>query len=105
MSQENNIQAKIRNNPKFAEMVGKRTRFAIILSLVVLVPYYSYMLLVSLQPQLFAGKISDGSVITIGWPIAALIVIVGWLLTGVYVHRANGEFDRLTEEVLKEARK
>ena len=58
-----------------------------------------------MQPQLFAGKISDGSVITIGWPIAALIVIVGWLLTGVYVHRANGEFDRLTEEVLKEARK
>ena len=52
-----------------------------------------------------AGKISDGSVITIGWPIAALIVVGGWLLTGVYVSRANGEFDRLTEEVLKEARK
>ena len=101
----NNINAKIRSNPKFAELVGKRTRFAIALSLIVLVPYYSYMLLVSLQPQLFAGKISEGSVITIGWPIAALIVVVGWLLTGVYVHRANGEFDRLTEEVLKEARK
>ena len=105
MSQENNIQAKIRNNPKFAELVGKRTRFAIILSLVVLVPYYSYMLLVSLQPQLFAAKISEGSVITIGWPIAAAIVVIGWLLTGVYVSRANGEFDRLNEEVLKEARK
>ena len=77
MSQEN-IQVKIRNNPKFTEMVGKRTRFAIILSLVVLVPYYSYMLLVSLQPQLFAAKISEGSVITIGWPIAALIVVIGW---------------------------
>ena len=102
---QSNIHAKIRSNPKFAELVGKRTRFAILLSLVVLVPYYSYMLLVSLQPQLFAGKIADGSVITIGWPIAALIVVVGWLLTGVYVHRANGEFDRLTEEVLKEARK
>ncbi|MBP6801867.1 MAG: DUF485 domain-containing protein [Thauera sp.] len=99
------MQAKIRSNPKFAELVGKRTRFAVILSLVVLVPYYTYMLLVSLQPQLFAGKISDGSVITIGWPIAALIVVGGWLLTGVYVSRANGEFDRLTEEVLKEARK
>jgi uncharacterized membrane protein (DUF485 family) len=86
-------------------MVGKRTRFAIILSLVVLVPYYTFMLLVSLQPQLFAAKISEGSVITIGWPIAALLVIGGWLLTGVYVSRANGEFDRLNEEVLKEARK
>ena len=104
MSQKT-LQEKIRANPKFAELVGKRTRFAIILSLVVLVPYYSFMLLVSLQPQIFAAKISEGSVITIGWPIAALIVIGGWLLTGVYVNRANGEFDRLTQEVLKEANK
>ena len=102
---QSNIQAKIRSNPKFAELVGKRTRFAVILSLVVLVPYYTFMFLVSTQPQIFAAKIGEGSVITIGWPIAALIVVVGWLLTGVYVHRANGEFDRLTEEVLKEARK
>ena len=99
------IQTKIRSNPKFAELVGKRTRFAIILSLIVLVPYYSYMLLVSMQPQLFAAKISEGSVITIGWPIAALIVVVGWLLTGVYISRANGEFDRMTQEILKEAGK
>ena len=105
MSQENNIQAKIRNHPKFAELVGKRTRFAVLLSLVVLVPYYTFMFFVSTQPQLFAAKISEGSVITIGWPIAALFIIGGWLLTGVYVSRANGEFDNLTEEVLKEARK
>ena len=102
---KNSIQARIRANPKFAEMVGKRTRFAILLSLIVLVPYYTYMLLVSLQPQLFATKISEGSVITIGWPIAALIIVGGWLLTGVYVSRANGEFDSITAEVLKEARK
>ena len=102
---QNSIQVKIRSNPKFAELVGKRTRFAIILSLVVLVPYYTFMFLVSTQPQIFATKIAEGSVITIGWPIAALIVVCGWLLTGVYVSRANGEFDSLTEEVLKEARK
>ena len=104
MSQQT-LQEKIRGNPKFAELVGKRTRFAIILSLLVLVPYYSFMLLVSLQPQIFAAKISEGSVITIGWPIAALIIVGGWLLTGVYVSRANGEFDSITAEVLKEARK
>jgi uncharacterized membrane protein (DUF485 family) len=102
MSQPN-IQAKIRSNPKFAEMVGKRTRFAITLSLVVLVPYYTFMLITAfnLQPQLFAAKISEGSVITIGWPIAPLLIVGGWLLTGVYVRRANGEFDALNEEVLK----
>ena len=104
MSQQN-IQASIRSNPKFAELVGKRTRFAVVLSLLVLVPYYTFMFLVSTQPQLFAARIGEGSVITIGWPIAALIVIGGWLLTGVYISRANGEFDNLTQEVLKEARK
>ncbi|QKV56783.1 MAG: DUF485 domain-containing protein [Dechloromonas sp.] len=51
--------------------------------LLVLVPYYTFMFLVSTQPQLFAARIGEGSVITIGWPIAALIVIGGWLLTGV----------------------
>ena len=104
MSQPN-IQARIRSNPRFAELVGKRTRFAIILSLVVLVPYYSFMFLISTQPPLFATKIGDGSVLTIGWPIAALIIIGGWLLTGVYISRANGEFDSITQEILKEAGK
>ena len=99
------IQEKIRANPKFAELVGKRTRFAIILSLVVLVPYYTFMFLVSTQPQIFAAKLGETGPITIGWPVAALFIIGGWLLTGVYVSRANGEFDSITEEVLKEARK
>ena len=102
---KDSIQVKIRANPKFAELVGKRTRFAIILSLVVLVPYYSFMFLVSTQPQFFATKLAEGGIVTIGWPIAALIIIGGWLLTGVYVSRANGEFDRITAEVLKEANK
>jgi uncharacterized membrane protein (DUF485 family) len=44
-------------------------------------------------------------VLTIGWPIAALIIIGGWLLTGVYISRANGEFDSITQEILKEAGK
>ena len=102
---KNSIQVKIRANPKFAELVGKRTRFAIILSLVVLVPYYSFMFLVSTQPQFFATKLAEGGIVTIGWPIAASSIMGGWLLTGVYASRANGEFDRLTAEVLKEAGK
>jgi len=102
---KDSIQVKIRANPKFAEMVGKRTRLAILLSLIVLVPYYTFMLLTSLKPGLFTTTISDTSVITIGWPIAALIVIGGWLATGVYISKANGEFDSLNEQILKEARK
>ena len=51
---QNSIQARIRKNPKFAELVGKRTRFAIILSLIVLVPYYTFMMITAFYPALLA---------------------------------------------------
>ena len=104
MSQPN-IQARIRSNPKFAELVGKRTRFAIILSLIVLVPYYSFMMVTAFNPALLAAPIGEGNIMTVGWPIGVVLIVGSWILTGIYINRANGEFDLLTEQVLKEAAK
>ncbi|MBU1362944.1 MAG: DUF485 domain-containing protein [Gammaproteobacteria bacterium] len=104
MSQPN-IQARIRSNPKFAEMVGKRTRFAIILSFVVLVPYYSFMMITAFNPAWLAQPISEGSIITLGWPIGVFLVVGAWLTTGIYISRANGEFDALNEQILRESAK
>jgi len=104
MSQPN-IQARIRSNPKFAELVGKRTRFAIILSLIVLVPYYSFMMITAFSPALLATPLSTGGIMTVGWPIGVVLIVGSWILTGIYINRANGEFDLLTEQVLKEAAK
>lgn len=102
---QSTVQERIRANPKFQSLVAQRTRLAVGLSLIVLVPFYTFMFLVSMQPQIFGAKISEGSVITIGWPLAAVLIIGGWLMTGIYVNRANGEFDEITKEILKEASK
>ena len=102
---QNSIQARIRKNPKFAELVGKRTRFAIILSLIVLVPYYTFMMITAFNPALLAQPISEGSIITLGWPIGVILVVGSWLTTGIYISRANGEFDTLNEQILKESHK
>ena len=99
------MRARIRSNPRFDEMVGKRTRFAILLSLVVVAPYYAFMMITAFNPGLLARPLSESSVITWGWPAAACLIIGGWLATGLYVHRANREFDAMTEQVLQEARK
>jgi uncharacterized membrane protein (DUF485 family) len=32
------------------------------------------------------------------------VIVISFLLTGVYVWRANGEFDRLTKTVLQEVK-
>jgi uncharacterized membrane protein (DUF485 family) len=102
---QNTIQARIRSNPKFAELVGKRTRFAIILSLIVLVPYYTFMMITAFNPGLLALPLSEGSIITFGWPIGVVLVVGSWLTTGIYISRANGEFDSLNEQILRESRK
>ena len=97
------VQQRIRQNPKFAELVAKRTRLAVLLSLIVLVPYYVFMMVTAFQPALLATPISEGSIITVGWPIGALIIIGSWMTTAVYIRRANGEFDTLNNAILAEA--
>ncbi|MDP3841802.1 MAG: DUF485 domain-containing protein [Oxalobacteraceae bacterium] len=99
------VQTRIRQNPKFAEMVSKRTRLAILLSLIVLLPYYTFMMITAFNPALLAQPISDDSIITIGWPVGAILVIGSWLTTAIYIRRANGEFDKLNKEILDEVSK
>ena len=101
--QQSTVQARIRQNPKFAKLVARRTRLAIVLSLIVLVPYYAFMMVTAFKPALLAQPISEGSIITVGWPIGAAIIIGAWLTTAVYIRRANGEFDTLNDEILAEA--
>ena len=101
---QSTIQTRIRQNPKFAEMVSKRTRLAILLSFIVLIPYYTFMMITAFRPAILALPISEGSIITVGWPVGVVLVIGAWLTTGIYIRRANGEFDRLNQEILEEAR-
>jgi cation/acetate symporter len=93
---------RIRSNPKFHELVAARSRFAWTLSLVVLVLFYSFVMLVAFSPQTIGIRLG-GSTLTLG-VAACLAMYVGfWLLTALYVRRANTEFDRITTELVKEA--
>lgn len=96
------IQDRIRANPKFKQLESTRSRFAWTLSAVVLVVYYAYMLTVAFAPKWLHVPLSEGLVTTVGVPVGAGLIVFFWLLTGWYIRRANGEFDKLNEEVLKE---
>jgi len=96
------IVEKIKNNPKYHELVSKRTSFSWILSIIMLIIYYAFILIIAFNPQLLGTKISPDSVITIGIPIGILIILSAFVLTGIYVWRANGEFDTLTNQIKEE---
>ena len=100
MSQEN--YERIHNNPKFKELTRQRSRFAWTLSAMILVVYYSFILVVGFAPELLAIPLAEGMTTTIGVPVGVGIVVFSWLLTGIYIRRANNHFDHINNQILEE---
>lgn len=96
------IYKRIEQNPRFKELVARRERFAWLLSSIMLGLYVGYILLIAFAPHSLGQQISPDSSITWGMPIGIGLIVIAFLLTGVYVRRANGEFDRLNQEILNE---
>ncbi len=97
------VAGRIRNNPKFRELVRKRSVFAWTLSAVMLTIYFSFIMLIAYGKE-FLGQSLAGGVTTIGLPIGVGVILSAIALTGIYVRRANGEFDELNRQIIEEAR-
>ena len=85
---------RIKNNPKYIELITKRGSFAAKLAIFMLVVYYGFVLVIAFNKEFFATKIGDG-VMTVAWPIGAAIIVIAFITTLIYVIRANGEFEDL----------
>ena len=96
--------ARIEANPKYHELKRKRNGFGWMLTVLMLVVYYGYIALIAFNKPFLAQPIGAG-VTTLGVPIGMGVIIFTIAITGIYVRRANGEYDRLTAEILKEASK
>ncbi|MEX0425745.1 DUF485 domain-containing protein [Providencia rettgeri] len=96
---------KVEDNPRFKELVRKRSRFSWLLSIITLVLYVGFIFLIAFDPSWLGTPISEGSYITRGIPVGVGLIVISFVLTGLYVIRANGEYDRLTVEILKEVEK
>ncbi|WP_369309355.1 DUF485 domain-containing protein [Providencia rettgeri] len=96
---------KVEDNPRFKELVRKRSRFSWLLSIITLVLYVGFIFLIAFDPSWLGTPITEGSYITRGIPVGVGLIVISFLLTGLYVIRANGEYDRLTTEILNEVEK
>jgi uncharacterized membrane protein (DUF485 family) len=95
--------SSIQRNPKYHRLVKQRDALAWTLSILVLVMYFGFILMVAFAPGFLTKPISADSVIPIGMPIGVAVILVSCLLTGIYVYRANQIFDPLIAEILKES--
>jgi uncharacterized membrane protein (DUF485 family) len=96
------IYQRVVSNPRFRELVQKRSRFAWLLSGITLVLYVAFILLIAFDPQWLGTPLYEGATITRGIPVGVGLIVISFVLTGIYVVRANGEFDRLTADIIRE---
>ncbi|MBP6123763.1 MULTISPECIES: DUF485 domain-containing protein [Providencia] len=96
---------KVEDNPRFKELVRKRSRFSWLLSAITLILYVGFIFLIAFDPSWLGTPISEGSYITRGIPVGVGLIVISFVLTGLYVIRANSEYDRLTAEILQEVEK
>ena len=94
--------ARIEANPKYHELKRKRNGFGWMLTVLMLVVYYGYIALIAFNKPFLAQPIGAG-VTSVGIPIGMGVIIFTIVITGIYVRRANGEFDDINKELVKAA--
>ncbi|ALK09526.1 DUF485 domain-containing protein [Blastochloris viridis] len=100
---DTDIVGRISANPHFKELVARRTSFAWLLTGAMLVIYFGFILLVAFAKGFLAIRIGT-SVTTIGIPIGLGVIVAAFVLTGIYVRRANSQFDALTRKIVEETK-
>ncbi|MDD5296449.1 MAG: DUF485 domain-containing protein [Rhodocyclaceae bacterium] len=94
---------KITDSPTYHKLVTTRSTYAWIMTILVMVAYYGFILLVAFDKELLASKIGAG-VTSLGVPLGLGVIVFTILVTNIYVRRANSEFDDMTAQIVKEAK-
>lgn len=99
---KDDIAARIAANPKYEKLKSMRSSYSIVMTILVMLVYYGYILLVAFNKEFLATKIGAGMVTSIGIPMGVGVIVITIILTNIYVRRANSEFDDLTAQIVKE---
>jgi uncharacterized membrane protein (DUF485 family) len=92
---------RILQNPKFKEMVSKKSTLSWTLTIIMLIAYVGFMLLVGYNKEFLLSSMSGG-VTTWGIPLGLGIIVLSFLLCGVYSYIANNKLDQLNAEAMRE---
>ncbi len=96
------LAARVQASAKYQELTRKRTRFGWTLTVAMLIAYFGYVSLIAFDKALLAKPVGDG-IISWGVPIGFGLIVFTVTITGLYVWRANAEFDALTKAIVDEA--
>lgn len=91
---------KVKRDPEFLALERRRSRFAWSLSAAMVAIYFGFILVVAFAPDVLAIPLGAGTT-TLGIPLGVGVILSAFVLTGLYVHRANTDFDVATQRIIE----
>src|SRR5262245_11113995 len=82
-----------------AELARRRLRIALALTGGMLATYFGFLLLVAYRKAWLGTLVTSG--LSVGILLGALVIVVAWLLTGIYVRWANRVYDAALADLRK----
>ena len=79
------------DSPEFRDLVAGRWRVSLLLTALLFVLYYGYIILIATNRQLVSRQVQGST--TAGILIAAAVIVGAWALTAAYVVWANRHYD------------
>ena len=80
-------------------LAGSRLRLAVLLTAAMMVLYFGFILLIAFDKPMMGTLLRPG--LSVGILAGALVIVVSWLLTWVYVRWANAHYDRALEDLTR----
>ena len=94
--------ARIAADPRYRALVKRRSRFTWVLTGIMLAAFFGYILLIAFNKALLARPIGEGAT-SLGIPIGLGVILLAIVLTGIYVRRANRDFDPMVRAIRRDA--
>jgi uncharacterized membrane protein (DUF485 family) len=88
------------HDERLRALAAQRLRIAISLTVAMIVLYFGFILLIAYGRSLLATLVTPG--LTLGILLGALVIVVSWLLTFVYVRWANRRYDVALRQLQEE---
>ncbi len=90
----------IRSNEKFHELVAQKSRLSWSLAALMMLVYYSFILVIAFFPEWLGTSLSAHTRLTWGLPVGISIILFTFIITGIYAHKANNLYDVLMQKVI-----
>jgi len=81
-------------------LAAAQWKLALRLTSAMMAIYFGFILLVAYAPKFLGTPLGTG-VMTIGLPIGLTVIVLAFVLTGIYVSKANSSYDALIRKIVE----